>query len=70
MDLYCHGLVDVEYNVTRMWNESIGLGHRLCNSGPHALEWNVDCSEMPCEITKVSYRIVRCNFEHECCVVS
>ena len=49
VDLYCHGLVDVEYNVTRMWNESIGLGHRICNSGPHALEWNVDCSKMPCE---------------------
>ena len=29
-------------------NESIGLRHR-CNSGPHALEWNVDCSKMPCE---------------------
>ena len=44
MDLYCHGLVDVEYNVTRMWNESIGLWYRLCNSGPHELEWNVDCN--------------------------
>ena len=37
VDLYCHGLVDVEYNVTRILNESIGLGHR-CNSGPHTLE--------------------------------
>ena len=24
------------------------LGHR-CNSGPHALEWNVDCSKISCE---------------------
>ena len=57
VDLYCHGLVDVEYNVTRMWNESIGLGHRLCNSRPHALEWNVDCSKMPCENIHSTYRI-------------